>query len=109
MAAERRTSAVGCGARRQHESETAASSDKLQRAFDEQLVSVHVGTRLDTVNAGLTDEGGHRFRVITPCRSGGCLTAVAANHVPRRVADDGIEAWCRQWFALGIVEDFRKH
>src|SRR5688572_1401111 len=88
---ERCGAGVAGDARREDEADPSTSPHELQRTFDEQLVAVGVGAALHAVDARFADEVSQPLRVEPPIPTYAILAAVATHHVPRRVADDGVE------------------
>ena len=98
-----------CGdARWQNQADAAAASHQLKRSLDEQLVAVDVSPRVDRVDACAAHELGEQAGIAPPRISDGIDAAVAAHHVPRRVADDGVESRVRSRAAVGVDEHFGK-
>ena len=92
MTSQRCRARVAHEARRDHEADPATRRDQLKSPFDKELIQVRVGTALDTVDAGVPDEFGQLPRVETPLLLRVVAAAVAADHVPGWVPDDGVEA-----------------
>src|SRR5215831_6039143 len=89
--AECRAPLVGGETRWQHHSDPAAMTRERHSPLGEQLVSVEVAGRLCHVHAGIAGES-KNWSVARACMSprfGGPV--VGANHVPGRIADDGVE------------------
>src|SRR4030095_13648663 len=108
MTPQRRRAGIAHQSGRQDEADAAAAANQLQRALDEELIQVGVRRRLDAVDAGLADEVSQPPRLRLSPRSYVLLAGVAARHLPRRIANDGVEP--RPWprMALVIEEDLRK-
>ena len=88
--------------RRQYQADAAAWPRELQRALQEQLVAVDVRAAFHAVDPGFSREVGDlaRFNPTTGTDVG--VATVAADHVPRRVADHGVETRVRLRLALVI-------
>ena len=79
-------------ARRDDEADSPAGPDQLKGSFDEELIQVQVRAAFDLVNARLADEVRHLPRIDASASLGLVDAAVTTDHVPRRVADDRVEA-----------------
>jgi hypothetical protein len=104
--------AQGCGARiadepRWHDqADSSAGPDELQRPLHEQLIEIHVRTALQAVDSCLPDELGQLVRVASSVIPRVASAAVSADHVPGRIADDGIEP--RRPSLVSLCEDVRE-
>ncbi len=87
---------VGDDARREHEADPSTPSRQLQRSFEEQLVAIDVRASLDVVDAGFSHEISEAPRLGSAAPAQLRLAAVTAHHVPRRIADHGVETGIRQ-------------
>jgi hypothetical protein len=81
---------------------------QLKRALNEQLVAVEMCLVLDVVDAGLAYEVRKPLRVQLSISSNIRLAAVSAEHVPGRIADDGVEPRDLKRVASLVAEDFGK-
>ena len=108
MASERSRAGVADETRRQHQTDAAAAPNELKRALDEQLIEVGVRGTLDAVDAGFADEVGETTRVRLPAGTRRLVAAVAADHVPWRISDHGVEPRSGPGLAVLVEEDFRK-
>ena len=99
---QRRAPVIGREAGRQDDAHTAAGADERERTLQKQLVQIGVPVALEAVDAGRSREG----------RQSGCRrsagAASAAEHLPRRVAQHGIEAGAWKMAALRVVKDLRE-
>jgi len=92
VAPECSAAGIGGDAGGQNQSEAAARSQQLQRTLDEQLIPVGVSTAVDHVDTGLAEEPHGVAGLLLPPAAGVSDPAVAPDHVPRGVADDGVES-----------------
>ena len=106
MPPQRRGACVGHDAGRQHKPDAAARPRELQRALDEQLIAVDVRPAFDAVDARFTSEVGELARLEPAAGADVGIAAVAADHVPRRIAENRVEACVRPRFAVLVQEDF---
>src|SRR6185295_1449636 len=88
--------------------EAAARPRQRDRSLDEQLVTVRVSVGLRRVDAGVACEADDLRDGRSRARPRVGFTGVGADHVPRRVADDGVEAGPRPPLAAGLEERLRK-
>ncbi len=91
----------------QHEAEAAPRARQRGRAFDEKLIPVRMAGGLRRIDAGVAckaDDGGDRCSGFVASIG----WAVGAHHVPRWVADDGIESRPRQALSVLVEKSFRK-
>ena len=108
VAPERSGAGVADESRRQHQTDAAAGSNELKGALDEELIEIGVRGALDTVDAGLANEVSETTGVHFPTGSSRLVAAVAADHVPRRVADHRVEPRSRPGLAALVEEHFRE-
>ena len=92
VATQRCGTRIADEARRDDEADPAARSDELKGTLDEELIQVDVRPAFHAIDSGLADEVGELPGIGTPPGPDLLVTAVAADHVPRRVADNGVEA-----------------
>ena len=104
-AAQRLAALVGEQAGRHNQTEPATRACQLQRALDEQLELVGVASPLPKIHTRVAREPYQRVTFV----GRGCIAPqVGAQHLPRRVADDGVEAavWPRP--ALAVEKHLRE-
>ncbi len=77
---------------RQHEAESTARSHQRERAFQEELIAIGMTASLGAIDARGMDETGEPRGNRSCAFTIGAQAGVAAHHVPRRIAQDGIEA-----------------
>jgi hypothetical protein len=106
--AQRSGAAIRHNAGRQHKANAPTSACQLKRALNEELVAVEMRAVFDGVDAGFAYEVCESPRVHLPVGSNVRLAAVSAEHVPGRIADDGVESRRLKRVAPLIAEDFRK-
>ena len=91
MAAQRGAAVIGGEAGRQDEAEASAARTQRQRALEKQLIQVGVAVALQRVDADAAREAPPaRVARRTPS------PMIAAQHLPRRIADDRVEAGPRR-------------
>jgi hypothetical protein len=81
----------------QHETGAPAVATECDRPFAEELITVGVSIRLRGIDAGIAGEAKDACRVW-------CGAIVGANHVPWRVAENGVEAAIGQACPIGAEE-----
>src|SRR4029453_16298684 len=108
MAPERRRSRISREPARQHQPDAAAMLRELERSLQEKLISIWMGPKLDLVDTGIADEPRQLTRILAPLAAQRAFAAVAPDHVPRRITDDGIETGIRSRTSFGIEEHFGK-
>ena len=106
--AQRRCAGVADDPRWQDQPDSSTRSHELQRPFDKQLVPVGMRPGFDGVDAGCADEIRQAASIGPPIATGLLFSAVAANHVPRRVADDGVESATCQRHPISAAKHLRK-
>ena len=106
--AKRRGSAVGHRPARKHEADSPAASRQLERALDEELISIDVRAGVDAVDSGFAHEVGQAPCLVPSSQTRRGIAAVAANHVPRRVSQNRVEPRVGARLAALVAEHLGK-
>jgi hypothetical protein len=94
--------------RRQNESDTAPRSRELQHTLDEELVTVDVRPAFHSIDTRVAYEVHEPTRLEPAAGPSVESAAVGANHVPGRIAHDGVETGSRKTVAFFVGEDLGK-
>ena len=105
---QRSDAGVGHYAGREDQPDATARTRQPQRALDEELIAVDVRSAVDHVHTRLADEVGQPPGVQLSVGADRGIAAVSAQHVPRRIADDGVEPCIREGIAALVEEDLRE-